>query len=213
MRWRYKVADLVHQRLWNQLARWCMRTPMAVQGEFVSLDCGAVNHALGSNIGLRTQLRDASGRPAAGKSPVAILSSGGVPVARVPLIEDPNVPATYFADIASLPAGDYDLTVEAAGFGRESLDVHANFSVIAPPSVEMQRIACNDAMLRELAERGGGSYLPESEAARLLNMLRPLSKGRFVESDTVLWQTYWWFALAMLLLTVEWWLRKRAGLI
>ncbi len=212
-RWRYKVADVVHQRLWNQLARWVMRTPMAVQGEFVSLDCGEASYAFGKNVEVRAQLRDQTGMPASGKSPTALLSLAGELVARVPLIEDPNIPATYSASIASIPAGDYDLSLEAAGFSREALDVHANFYVVSPPSIEMQRIVCDDQLLRALAEKTGGKYLPETQADQLFPMLRPLSKGRFVESDTILWQTYWWFTAAMILLVSEWWLRKRAGLI
>lgn len=212
-RWRYKVADVVHQRLWNQLARWVMRIPMAVQGEFVSLDCGEASYASGKSVELRAQLRDQSGLPASGKSPTALLSLNGEVVARVPLIEDPNVPATYFASVASLPAGDYDMTLEAAGFSREALDVHANFAVVSPPSIEMQRTVCDDQLLRALAEKTGGKYLPESDADQLFPLLRPLSSGRFVESDTILWQTYWWFTAAMILLVTEWWLRKRAGLI
>jgi hypothetical protein len=212
-RWRYKVADAVHQRLWNQLARWVMRTPMAVQGEFVSLDCGEASYAFGKNVEIRTQLRDQNGLPASGKSPIALLSLGGELAARVPLIEDPNVPATYYASIASLGAGDYDVSLEVAGFSREALDVHANFSVVSPPSIEMQQTVCDDRMLRELAEMTGGKYLPETDADQLFPLLRPLSSGRFVESDTILWQTYWWFAAAMIVLVAEWWLRKRAGLI
>lgn len=212
-RWRYKVADVVHQRLWNQVARWVMRTPMAVQGEFVSLDCGDSSYALGKNVEVRAQLRDQNGLPASAKAPVALLSIGGEAVARVPLIEDPNVPATYYASISSLPAGDYDVSLEAAGFSREALDVHANFSVVSPPSIEMQQTVCDDQLLRELAEKTGGKYLPETESDQLFPLLRPLSKGRFVESDTILWQTYWWFSAAMVLLVIEWWLRKRAGLI
>lgn len=212
-RWRYKVADEVHQRLWNQLARWVMRTPMAVQGEFVSLDCGAATYAFGKNVEVRSQLRDQNGFPAVARSPIGLVSVGGEVVARVPLIEDPNVPATYFANIASLPAGDYDVSLTAAGFSQEALNVHTNFSIIAPPSIEMQQTACNDQVLRESAEKTGGKYLPETQADELFALLRPLSSGRFVESDTMLWQTYWWFTAAMILLVTEWWLRKRAGLI
>jgi uncharacterized membrane protein len=212
-RWRYKVADVVHQRLWNQLSRWVMRTPMAVQGEFVSLDCGEASYAFGKNVELRAQLRDKSGLPASGKSSTALLSLNGEVVARVPLLEDPNVPATYSASVASLPAGDFDMTLEAAGFSREALDVHANFAIVSPPSVEMQRTVCDDQRLRALAEKTGGKYLPEKQADQLFPLLRPLSSGRFVESDTILWQTYWWFTAAMILLVTEWWLRKRAGLI
>ncbi len=212
-RWRYKVADEVHQRLWNQLARWVMRTPMAVQGEFVSLDCGAATYAFGKNVEVRAQLRDQNGFPAVARSPIGLVSVGGEVVARVPLIEDPNVPATYFANIASLPAGDYDVSLTAAGFSQEALNVHTNFSIIVPPSIEMQQTACNDQVLRESAEKTGGKYLPETQADELFALLRPLSSGRFVESDTMLWQTYWWFTAAMILLVTEWWLRKRAGLI
>ncbi len=212
-RWRYKVADVVHQRLWNQLARWVMRTPMAVQGEFVSLDCGEASYAVGKNVEIRAQLRSPNGLPASSKSPIALLSLSGDVVARVPLIEDPNVPATYFSSMGSLPAGDYDVSLEAAGFSREALDVHANFAVISPPSTEMQRTECDDQLLRELAAKTGGKYLPETEAGQLFPLLRPFSSGRFVESDTIVWQTYWWFTAAMILLITEWWLRKRAGLI
>jgi hypothetical protein len=186
---------------------------MAVQGEFVSLDCGEASYAFGKNVEVRAQLRDQTGMPASGKSPTVLLSLAGELVARVPLIEDPNIPATYSASIASIPAGDYDLSLEAAGFSREALDVHANFSVVSPPSIEMQRIVCADQLLRALAEKTGGKYLPETQADQLFPMLRTLSKGRFVESDTILWQTYWWFTAAMILLVSEWWLRKRAGLI
>jgi hypothetical protein len=39
------------------------------------------------------------------------------------------------------------------------------------------------------------------------------STGRVVETETELWQSGWWLALAMGLLGTEWLLRKKAGLI
>ena len=33
------------------------------------------------------------------------------------------------------------------------------------------------------------------------------------EGDTPLWDSYWWFAVILTLLTIEWGLRKRAGLL
>ncbi|MFT4559350.1 MAG: hypothetical protein ACI92S_004740, partial [Planctomycetaceae bacterium] len=44
-------------------------------------------------------------------------------------------------------------------------------------------------------------------------LLDPLSSGRVVESSMLIWQSYWWFAAMILLLAVEWILRKRAGLL
>ncbi len=40
-RWRYKVADTWHQRIWNQLAQFVMPRPFAVSGEYLSVDTGA----------------------------------------------------------------------------------------------------------------------------------------------------------------------------
>jgi hypothetical protein len=34
-----------------------------------------------------------------------------------------------------------------------------------------------------------------------------------VETETVLWQSYWWFSAVLSLLTIEWILRKRLGLV
>ena len=49
--------------------------------------------------------------------------------------------------------------------------------------------------------------------SRLPELLSPLSSGRVVESETLIWQSYWWFAAIVMLLTAEWVLRKRAGLL
>ncbi len=212
-RWRYKVADVVHQRLWNQLARWVMRTPMAVQSEFVSLDCGAASYGVGESIETRVQLRNPDGRPSANRTPTALVTSGGQLIARVPLLEDPNIAGSYAAELTTLPAADYQVTLEAAGFNREALAVHTNFSIVALPSLEMQQVTCDNQVLRGIAERTGGQFLPEVESGQLMSLLHPFSTGRFIESDTVLWQTYWWFSAAMALLVCEWWLRKRAGLV
>jgi hypothetical protein len=40
-----------------------------------------------------------------------------------------------------------------------------------------------------------------------------LSTGQVIESDTVLWQSWWWFLPIVLLLTIEWILRKRFGML
>jgi hypothetical protein len=64
-----------------------------------------------------------------------------------------------------------------------------------------------------MASATGGEYLREENISRLTDLLAPMSQGRVIESDTILWQSYWWFALVVLLLTAEWILRKRAGML
>jgi uncharacterized membrane protein len=212
-RWRYKVADLVHQRLWNQVARWVMRTPMAVQSEFVSLDSGGTQHDLGKRIEIRAQLRDASARPASNLAPVTIIQRDGITVMQLPMTEEPNVPGSYQASPSELPAGDYSAKIQAAGFSQVALEIDTKFTVTEPSSVEMQDVNCNETLLKELAQSTGGKYFHESQADQLIAFIKPLSRGRYVESDTMIWQTYGWFIAALTLLVLDWWLRKRAGLV
>jgi hypothetical protein len=64
-----------------------------------------------------------------------------------------------------------------------------------------------------MAAISGGEYLREENINRLADLLAPLSEGRVVESDTVLWQSYWWFLPIIVLLTIEWIVRKRVGML
>ncbi|MGB8169942.1 MAG: hypothetical protein WCF18_20735, partial [Chthoniobacteraceae bacterium] len=71
----------------------------------------------------------------------------------------------------------------------------------------------NEDLLRQMSAATGGQYLREEDLARLPDLLAPMSQGRIVESDTVLWQSYWWFIPIVLLLTIEWIIRKRVGML
>jgi hypothetical protein len=64
-----------------------------------------------------------------------------------------------------------------------------------------------------MAAAAGGEYLREENVDRLPELLAPMSEGKVIESDTVLWQSFWWFLPIIGLLTVEWIIRKRAGLL
>jgi hypothetical protein len=64
-----------------------------------------------------------------------------------------------------------------------------------------------------MAALSGGEYFREEDAGRLVELLQPLSRGKVVETQTLLWQSGWWFGAVLALLAVEWVLRKRAGML
>jgi hypothetical protein len=68
-------------------------------------------------------------------------------------------------------------------------------------------------MLRQIAEQTGGLYVPEERVEEMWDKIALESTGRVVENETEVWQSGWWLALATGLLGVEWWFRKKAGLI
>ncbi|MFO1001760.1 MAG: hypothetical protein U0936_15595 [Planctomycetaceae bacterium] len=212
-RWRFKTADLWHQRAWNQLAKYVMPRPFAVSDEYVSLDTGSVRYDFGATVDVRARLLGLDGKPATGVSADALVWKEGRIVSTVSLTPDPDVPGIYRGRVPALPEGEYEVSVRAAGYSDAALKARSRFVVLPPESGEMTQTSANETLLKQIAAASGGGYLREEELFRLPELLSPLSSGRVVESDTQIWQSYWWFAAIVILLTVEWALRKRAGLL
>ena len=71
----------------------------------------------------------------------------------------------------------------------------------------------NEDLLKQMAAQSGGEFFREEEARELVARLEPLSRERIFESDTALWQSWWWFVPLVALLTGEWILRKWTGML
>lgn len=211
-RWRYKTADLWHQRIWNQIARSVMARSFSVSSEFLSVDTGPVSYQPGQAVEVRIRLQDAAGKPAVSATVDALVWRGGQVAAVVSLQADDNVPGIYRGRVTGLPAGDYEVSVQAAGYSAEALQARSSFTVTATAAAELRDGSANEGLLRQVAEAGGGQFLREEDLRRLPEILSVYTDGRIVESDTLLWQSYWWFLSILLLLTMEWLLRRRAGL-
>lgn len=213
-RWRYKTADEWHQRIWNQIAKYAMPRPFAVSDEFVSVDTGSVSYNYGDAVDVRVRLMDLEGKPTSEAEADAVVWKNGRIVSTVSLQPDPDVPGIYRGRTGGLAQGDYEVSVRASGYSESVLKARSQFVVLPPESGEMATTSANEALLKQMAEASNGSFLREEEVDRLTELLMPLSNGRVVESDpNPIWKSYWWFAAIIFLLTVEWILRKRAGLL
>lgn len=212
-RWRHNVGDLHHQRFWNQIAAWMAELPFAVKDKFVSLDAGAVSYQPGDIANLRVRLRDGEGRPVSDTAADAELYRDGIKVSTVRLEPDINAGGLFRGKTGALEPGSYEVMVNAPALPPSELGARVSFEVRAEPTAELLELNANEDLLRQMAETSGGTFLREEEAQRLPQLLEPLSQGRVIESETVLWQSYWWFMSIILLLTAEWILRKRAGMV
>ncbi len=212
-RWRYKAADLWHQRIWNQLAQFVMPRPFAVSDEYVSLDTGSVSYQFGDSVDVRVRLLGLDGKPAIDATADALVWKDGRIVSTIGLNADADIPGIYRGRTESMPEGEYEVSVRASGYSDSVLKARSEFVVLPPESGEMTQTSVNEDLLRQMATASGGVYLREEELGQLPELLSPLSSGRVVESETLIWQSYWWFAMIILLLSMEWILRKRAGLL
>ncbi|QDS88297.1 hypothetical protein EC9_24870 [Rosistilla ulvae] len=212
-RWRYRVADHIHQRFWNQVARWVMPRPFAVSDQYLALDSGPPRYQAGQSAPVRAQLRGPDGNLVSDATVDTLLWREGRIVATVSLQPEENLPGTYAAETAALDPGEYEVTIRASGFNESAFEAKTQFVVAAPQNKELDQVACNEALLLDMATAGGGQYLREEQLGQIVELLQPLSSGRVVQSETLLWQSWPWFLTIVGLLSVEWLLRKRSGLL
>lgn len=210
-RWRYEVADQFHVKFWNQLASYVAEPPFAARDKFVSLDAGQLTYQPGESADLRVRLRDGEGKPVTDASVAAVLSRDGKKVASLTLTPDEG--GLYRGKTAALEPGSYDVTVETAAVPEGQLKARTQFKVAARDSAERTVLSLNEDLLRQISTASNGEYLREEQAQSLIDKLAPLSAGNVIESDTPLWHDWWWFIPIVLLLTIEWILRKRSGML
>jgi hypothetical protein len=212
-RWRYNVADLYHQRFWNQIANWCMRSPFAVNDSFASLDTGLRMISTEDVVTIRTKLKQDGAQPLENATVQAILERDGQRIASIPLAQEPDARGFYRATAGPFAVGDYVVRLEVAGIPQDATRITSQFKVQPPIDLEMESLACNVVDLEKVASATGGSFAMIEEANTIVDKLKAYRTGKIVESKTLLWQSYPWFVTIMTLLSIEWFLRKRAGLI
>ena len=208
-RWRYEVADLHHRRYWNQLVREIMEPPFTVRDERVSLGVGKLVYAPGETVEVRARLRGDDGRPLAKADAEAEVWVGDRRAASAKMAPDENAGGLFHAQLGALPPGAYEVRLRGAGGGR----VRTTFVVRSAETAELAELTCHEDLLRQLAAHSGGLYVREEDAGALEARLEPLSREKVIESDLALHGSWAWFVPIVLLLTVEWMLRKWAGML
>ena len=211
-RWRKGVADMHHQRYWNQVAKWIMEPPFAVQDAFIALDSGPTTYELEETAPIRVRITNPQLAANPNLKPEAAILREGRVFGTVPLDPDPQS-FTFRGETAPLESGDYEVRVRIPGVPDGLIKASTAFTVATNPFGELGRLHCDELLLRQIAKDSGGEYYREEEMQRLVELLGPASDHREITEEIQLWQSYWWFVPIMLLLTAEWILRRTKGLV
>ena len=211
-RWRHKKGDRHHRRFWHQLCVWMTEDPFAVHDKRVSVDAGAIIYHPGESAQIRARIRDEKGKALMQANASALLLRNGKLLATLPLVTGETAGGVFKARTSALEKGKYEVRITVKGIPEKDIKVKAQFIVEARESGELTDLTCNEALLQQMASNTKGRFFREENVDEIAGYIEPLSRGKVVEKDTLLWQSYWWFAAVVLLLTLEWILRKRAGL-
>jgi hypothetical protein len=115
-----------------------------------------------------------------------------------------------------LGEGDYTYRAVANTDGQPLGEDKGRFS-IGELALEFQDTRMNVQLLRQLAERTGGEFFLPAQLSELSNKLKGQQTfvSREVKSsrELELWNWKYMLALVVLLLAVEWFVRKRSGML
>lgn len=120
---------------------------------------------------------------------------------------------SYQLNAGTLPVGEHTYTATTAN-GKQSFSANGQLT-IKQLNLESRQSAANHALLRGIAAQSGGQMLLPSQVDQLADLIRKNENIKTVVyedkrySDLI--DVKWVFVLILLLLSAEWFLRKREG--
>ncbi len=113
---------------------------------------------------------------------------------------------------AQLPPGDYMLHASVTHQGQKIGESKCRFQIYRH-DMELDRAQAEPELLASLALSTGGELVPPEKLAELWKQLEESREELKIERRIrlPLWDRWWWLALLIGLLTLEWFLRKRGG--
>lgn len=212
-RWRFQVGDLYHQRLWMQLAAWVAAPPFQAEDKKLSIGTDRLRYTPGEQSEIRVRVRNASGELVSQAEPRAFLLLDGKEIATLQLEPDPTHFGIYRTLTPPLKAGAYEIAVAESSSAARS-DLRLSLRVADAGNPEWATLTMNRPLLEAMANASGGRFLREEQAAtELPNLLQSIDRRQVTIQETNLWSSWWWFGAVIVLLTVEWLMRKRLKLV
>ena len=205
--WRWQMAgdgkrdDL--PRAWRQMIRWLVAdVPNRVQ-----LDVAGS----GARRKLIVKAKDEEFKPLGfANVALSVLPAGDESKAIDLLVEpDSTEPGAFWSTYNPPDEGGYLARAKVRDEdGKVIGDVEAGWAS-NPAADEFRSLQPNVALMQDLAKRTGGRVLAVSDLAKWAKELPTKQSPVMKPFPTTLWHLPWMFAIALLLLVTEWWLRRR----
>jgi len=118
----------------------------------------------------------------------------------------------YEGFLPALSAGDYSYQGTATYNNRQLGTDQGKFSV-EPYSLEFLQTRMNERLLQQLAMKTGGKFFTETNFDELPELLKFPVQKTLQSREIQLWNKMIWLVAAVVLLGLEWLLRKRTGML
>ncbi len=207
-RWRMMLpaSDRSYETFWRQTARWLAGdSPQPVS---IEAPAGVDE---GMPVPVRVSVRDEQYAPVNDAEVQLNVRSPDGAVHELPATRDPAAPGEVSASWRAGGRGIYRVTAEAR-HGAKTLGDADAYVLVGGSDPEAIDPRLNEGLLRRMAERSGGAYVRAADADRVGDLLRAGRAQLRPLAYRDLWNNAWSLGLIVLLLTMEWVLRRQWGL-
>jgi hypothetical protein len=210
-RWRFRVGDVFFARYWVQAVRYLSRSKLVGQDNGVELSADRREYRRGEPVRMRVRFVDERQAPVADDGVTVVLEREGQQHQRVNLVRNATNRGVFEGTFNDAVDGKYHAWV--ANPTLEGGAASADFLVVAPPG-ELEHLQMDAAEMKLAAEETRGRFYRISDVERLPH---DLPEGNQVPIEAlppvVLWNRWWLLATFLGLITTEWILRKRKGML
>jgi hypothetical protein len=210
-RWRFRVGDVYFARYWVQMIRYLCRSKLLAGSRLAELTTDRDQYKSGDEVLLRVRFLDDRQAPAQDDSVKVIIEHNAGQRRTIELRRIATDRGVFEGSAGPLPAGHYRIWLASPTLPGQPPS--REFSVVAMPG-ELARTQMNTAELREAANASLGKFYTFATAGSLL---ADLPRGRHVRVESLppkpIWNSPLVAAVFVVLLTAEWLLRKRLGML
>lgn len=206
-----KADDEVYPLFWRQMVRWLIDESDFLPGRNVSLRTDRHDYNPGERI--RFVLRARNIPEAQFRPRIVLREASGKSQVLSPSREEAAGGADLVYTAYYQPESEGEFEAVLAGDAAQGGDEKARFTVYSD-SVETRLVAANRDLLAQIASVTGGSELALSQLAQWPDRVRRFeeaSRDQLKAAD--IWDRLGVFSLLVALLALEWFLRRRSGLV
>ncbi|WP_395753581.1 hypothetical protein [Prosthecobacter sp.] len=201
----------MYEEFWTQLLQWTASYAEFLPGQELSLRLSESNAKLGRGVRASIGWRGGKDVP---QPKIRVYHDGG----QLPDISasEAESDADGRRSWSALIQPELPGTYRVQAFNGDKPGPEAVLNVLAPPS-EQEALAADPDFLQELATATGGKVWNPAQAAELLTHLFAPPPDQVQEREQATWHPWWpqsWLLVPLvLLLALEWWSRRRLGLL
>jgi len=203
------AAAEIHKRFWRKLVFWLAKREER-GGITVQLALARHEIEVGRSVEMEAQVLDGELNGLTDAALTAEIVSGDKTWSKAFWSEG----GKYKTDFRAAAAGDYSVKVRAARDGKVIAEASSAF-VAAAADAELATLVARPGTLEAVSRATGGGYATADDAGRVLDdILKRARETQYVKLQRIeLWSSWWYVAAIVGLLTLEWALRKRMGLV